>query len=165
MADKILSMNPDNEAWLGDLVELSGDPLEYIELLYAHFTRDFIDSRPQLEGVQVLHDGNDDNGKCACFVHITSKDDEDAGGRVVDLRRCERLCWIRPIIENSDKDEVLRWDEVKGSQRRIFLYVAEERFLVILEERKYGYMLVTAYYVGGNNSHQRFLKKYQRYSI
>lgn len=158
-------MNPDNEEWLGDLVLLSGDPIEYVELLYSHFTHDFIDTRPRFDGQQVLHDGNDDGGKCACFVHITNKEDRDAGGRVMDLRRCERICWIRPVIENSNIDKVLRWDEEKGKQRRIFLYLAEERFLVILQAVKYGYLLVTAYYVEGDRSHQRFLKKYERYGV
>lgn len=157
-------MNPNNQQWWGGLIELSGDPLEYIELLYTHFTRDFIDNRPQFEGEQVLHDARDDGGKCACFVHITNKDDEDAGDRVIDLRRCERIAWIRPIIDNHTSNDVLRWEEEKPKGNRIFLYLESERFLVILQKFKYGYMLVTAYYVDHNKTHQRYLKKYQRYS-
>ena len=165
VADKILSMNPDNENWWGDLLELSGDPLEYIEVLYTHFTRDFIDTKPEFEGQAVHHDKNDDGGKCACFVHITNKDDEDAGGRVMDLRRCERIGWIRPIIENHTNTDVLVWEEQKGKQVRKFLYLADERFLVILQAFKYGYLLVTAYHVDSDRGHQRFVKKHQRYSI
>jgi len=156
-------MNPNNP-WWGTLIELNGDPIAYIELLYAHFNSHFIDSRPRLDGKQVLHDSRDDGGKCACFVHITSKDDEASGARVLDLRRSERLCWIRPIIENVTQPEVLRWDEEKGRQRRVFLYLANERFLVILEETKYGYMLVTAYYVERDHTHERYLRKYDRYN-
>lgn len=156
-------MNPNNRKWLGDLVELTGDPIEYIELLYTHFTRDFIDSRPLFDGLQVLHDGRDDGGKCACFVHITNKEEEKVGIRVMDLRRCERICWIRPIIENAHRDEVLRWDEPGKKGARIFLYLAEERFLVILQQFKYGYVLVTAYYVDHDRTHDRYVRKHQRF--
>lgn len=157
-------MSPDNKNWWGDLIELSGDPLEYIELLYGCFSRDFIESKPAFEGRQVHHDRNDDGGKCACFIHITSKDEQDADGRVIDLRRCERLHWIRPIIENHINDEVLRWEEENRKGKRVFLYLSDERFVVILQAFKYGFMLVTAYYVEHDGTHHRYLKKHERFN-
>jgi len=59
--------------------------------------------------------------------------------------------------------EVLPWDEKKGQQRRVFRYPADQRFL-IHEEAKYGYMLVTAYYVEHDHTHERYMRKFERYS-
>lgn len=158
-------MNPNDPQWWGDLIMLEGDPLDYINTLYLLFKRDFIDTRPIFNNQQVHHDKNDDNGKSAGFVHITNKEDSTVGGRVLDLRRCERIHWIKPIIENAASPDVLKWREEKGKQKRVFLYLASERFLVILQEFKYGYLLVTAYYVDHEKTHQRYLKKNRRLGI
>lgn len=60
--------------------------------------------------------------------------------------------------------EVLRWDKEKGQQRRVFRYPADQRFLVILEEAKYGCMLLTAYYVEHDLTHERYMRKFECYS-
>jgi len=132
------------------MAEAGGDWKMYVEMIYGTFRRDFIESQPRLQGkwVRCRRDPLFD-GKEAGFWHCISEGpDEDS--RQPDLRRCERIGWIRPIIENAPIATIDVWQNTRGSDKRTLLWFSEE-FLVVLAQRTRArdrfeyYQLITAY--------------------
>ncbi len=124
-------------AWLPPLVSLNdhgGNWQRYIDAVYAVFYHDFIASQPRYNGlwVRCRRDPICD-GKEAGFWHCTSEG-RDEVQRTPDLRRCERIGWVRAVIENAADASVDVWPSVRGSETRWVLWFGEE-FLVVLAPR------------------------------
>lgn len=158
-----MSANPD---WLPDLILLedyNGNWDEYLHTIYKIFYKDFVKSTPKYRGIKLaLKKHPMINGKEATFWHIISKG-RNENERIPDLRRCERIRWPRPIIEN-DKDPVLKvWQNRRKKDTRILLWFEDEDYLVILSERK-GYLLLwTAYLVTQNHRKRKLQKEYETF--
>ena len=126
----------------------------YESALYSIFKSDFIDSYPLYKNTRVnVKHYPIEYGKEEAFFHTTCKDYTGNGARVPDFRRCERIRWVRAFIENydcdlskcEDCDGVKVWNEPYKSKTRVHLLLEEERYMVVLEERK-GYVLrITAF--------------------
>ncbi|MCK5000282.1 MAG: hypothetical protein KAS23_12135 [Anaerohalosphaera sp.] len=138
-------------AWLPELVLLSkydGQWQKYIDAVFAVFYKGFIESQPKFDGqwVRCRRDPMFD-GKEAGFWHCVS-DGPNEKDRTPDLRRCERIEWLRSMIDHADKCDV--WPNYRTQEKRWCLWVNEE-FIVILAERHrrrdgFKYMqLITAY--------------------
>lgn len=164
-----------NKCWLPKL-ELFEDygnnwPV-YEDTLYAIFKTDFITTHPDFDNMRVgvrhypiVHD------KEEAFYHTTCEDYFGDGERTPDLRRCERIRWIRAFIEKYDCDPtncgncsgVKVWREPYKNRTRVHILLEEERYLVILENRNTYYLLITAFYLDQNHSLRKQLKKYEQY--
>ncbi len=140
-------------AWLPAIIRLDmheGDWQRFIDAVYAVFNRDFIASQPRFRGkwVRCRRDPIYD-GKEAGFWHCTSESSEsiDETRRTPDLRRCERIGWVRAVIEHSDDAGIDVWVRDDGRKGRAVHIWFNEEFLVVLGERQKGrrYQLVTAY--------------------
>ena len=158
-------MNGDPD-WLPDLLQLSdhsGKWQEYCDAVYAVFNRDFISSQPQLDGQWVrcrrdpLYDGKE-----AGFWHCVQQGaDEEA--RISDTQRCERIAWIRAIIEHASESPVERWTTTRGSDSRCVLWFREE-YVVILGNRtsRHGReykQLITAYCTDRDHTKRKLRKE------
>ena len=125
-------------AWLPALILLSdhgGDWRRYVDAAYAIFHRDFIASQPAFQGgwVRCRRDPIVD-GKEAGFWHCVSEG-RDEVARTPDLRRCERVAWVRATIENSSDSSIDVWVRDDGRRgRRVHIWFNEE-YLVVLAER------------------------------
>ena len=163
MADEL----PDWLERITKLEDFEGDPEKYIEHLHSLFERDFVTAPAQFRGEKVLFDGGDDNGKPRAFVHITTEEDRATQQRNLCLRRCERIAWIKAIIEHCDDPAVLVWEkEHFGHQRisnRIYLFLECDNFLVILEQLRKGHFMVTAIYVDNPHQKRKHLKDYENF--
>ncbi len=146
--------------------------IEYEDALYSIFKHDFLDTYPKFEGIRVsVKHYPIENGKEDAFFHITCKDYKGNGIREPDLRRCERIRWIRAFIENykcdaslcSECDGVKLWREPYKNRVRIHILLEEERYVVILEERKTYFLLITAFYLDYEHALQKQLKHYGQY--
>jgi len=153
-------------AWLPPLVlfaDHGGDWPRYLEALYDHFRRDFVNDKPSFQGVKLAlkrHPVID--GKEATFWHFISEGYDEAE-RLPDLRRCERIRWPRPVIEQADGAVVKIWREPRGNEIRIHLWVEAAGYLVVLAERK-GYLLPwTAYPVERERQQDKLRKRWERY--
>lgn len=152
--------------WLPPLICLSdygGDWECYEEVLYALFRKDFIDSKPDLSRLQVeiaynpLH-----KGKCFSFWHVTSEGSVE-NQRTPDFRRCERICWIRPMIENPDDPAIKIWDYREAPKKvRTYIWLKDFDYVVVLEKRSKAYFLVTAFCVSGNSTRSKLQRKYEQ---
>lgn len=136
------------------LAEYNGDWKRYIEIVFSKFHKDFIEQQPFLEGKRVgITREPMLRGKEQSFWHCISEGQ--------DLRRCERISWIRAVIENSDDELVRVWRTQRGKDRRVCLWYAAE-FLVVLRERKSHLQLVTAYYTDRKHTIKKLARDFKQ---
>jgi hypothetical protein len=133
----------DTPDWLPALVLFSdygGEWDRYLEALYHHFHNDFIASKPMYSGKRwALKRYPLIKGKESTFWHLISEGDSEGdieAERLPDLRRCERICWPRRLI-----------DEVASGRVRVWRTLRREEERVVLADRGDYIMLWTAYYV------------------
>lgn len=159
--------------WLPDLVlyeDLSAWQ-EYEKILYSIFSSDFIKSRPYYKGKPVfIRKHPIEQGKEEAFFHVTCQDYDKNGNRLPDLRRCERIRWVRSFIENYDCDPtkcpscdgVKVWQEPYKMYSRTFILLEEERYIVIIENREEYNLLITAFYFDREHRLKKTLKRYEK---
>ncbi|WP_353780064.1 hypothetical protein [Winogradskyella sp. 3972H.M.0a.05] len=147
------------------LNDFGGHYASYIEAVYEIFTNDFILDKPSFRGTRLgLKKHPIVDGKEYTFYHFThSGEIED--DRIPDLERCERIGWIKPMINNSDSKDLLVWRKPHGSKHRILIYHPSERFLVVLDDRGDYILPWTAYCVKYNNRHRKLIAESEKYSI
>lgn len=158
-------------AWLTSLITLAdfgGDGKAYIDHLYSIFNRDFVDSETQFRGKKVIFDNVIEDGKFRGFTHITTEENKATKERELCLRRCERLEWIKLMIENETDPGVLVWEQIHYTPKRVsvrtFIFIENEDFLIILNPIKGEQFLVTAIYVDYPNQKRKHLKAHKAYT-
>ena len=107
------------------------------------------------------------------FIHMTHVDHfhatKDPNDRIPDLRRSERLTWVRRIIEHdtcsSDQNcgQILYWEEMFRGRVRSCLLFYDERFLVVLEKARDVYFIITSFYLEKDWELEKRYKKYVQY--
>jgi hypothetical protein len=150
--------------WLPSMVCVNPWTNETLDMLYAIFKRDFKDSQPVYEGKAVWFFLNMEGGKEAIFWHMTSREDKDTGQRLPDLRRSERLPWVRPMIDNSNEPEILAWDYEEGDRTtRSYVWLKDHDFLVLMKKYKSGTRrLITSYFIDQPHTRRNLRKKYAK---
>jgi hypothetical protein len=157
---------------LPDLIKLeshNGCWKDYIEAVYKVFKKDFIEDRTfykntivALRKYPLLKD------KEACFWHLTSqgKTEEE---RTPDLRKCEKIGWIKPIIEFAKDKDIKFWKSKrkKGSssvyEDRICLCYGDWEYLVVLADRGDYILLWTAYPIDYGHTRRKLEKEFDLY--
>lgn len=126
-----------NPPWLPALLTLDnhGGAWEtYLEAVYEIFEQDFVHDQPKFCNCWVRYRRDPIQlGKEAGFWHCTSSG-ADEQQRTPELRRMERIAWVRAIIENAAPPDVEVWVRRDGSEPRWHLWFREE-FMVVLGER------------------------------
>lgn len=160
--------------WLPDLISCMDLNLfpEYEEQIYQIFLDDFVRSSPIFDGlnVRIRRHPLVDNKEQA-FFHLTSCDYMKNQTRVPDLKRCERIRWVRAFIENyqcnpalcKECDGIKVWEEPYHSNSRVHLLLEEENYMVIIERRERYNLLITAYYFDYHHSLEKQLRNYEKY--
>ena len=139
-----------------------GDWQRYIDAVFAVFHSDFIAGNTHYNGKKILLIGRDKElvqGKERRFWHCVS-DGKIEDDRPPDFRRCERIPWMRPVIENAADVTVDVWVERQDGKRdvRPHLWFNEE-YLVVLESLWKGdYRPITTFPT--DEKHQ--IRKYRR---
>ncbi len=152
--------------WLPSLVPLNnfnGDWNAYLDAIYTHFKQDFVDSKPVFQGRRLglkRHPMSYD--KEATFWHMIQEGPVE-DDRVPDLRRCERICWPKAIIENDADPAVKVWRNERKGEARVCLWFEEESYLVILTDRGKYLLPWTAYLVEKPHQKRKLLKEYEAY--
>ncbi|KKW17023.1 MAG: hypothetical protein UY56_C0005G0048 [Parcubacteria group bacterium GW2011_GWA1_50_14] len=150
--------------WISPIIELTsfnGDAVKYLDHLFSIFKKDFIDKPCKLDGKVIVFDKRLLNGKPEGFWHVTSSLDKRTKQRTPDMRRCERLPWIKGIIENQHDTVVLSWRNDRDGEKRLLLFLESEDFLVVLGEKKTVFILITAIYVDNPAQKAKLLKEYK----
>ena len=124
-------------AWLPELIrfeDYGGNWTTYVEAVYLRFHRDFIETQPKFNGCWVRCRRDPlAQGKEAGFWHCTSAGKDEAQ-RTPELRRMERIGWVRAIIEHADDPMLSLWVRKEDAESRWHLWFREE-FMVVLGER------------------------------
>ncbi len=163
-----------NNCWLPCLEEFNdyGDWGRYEAVLYEIFKNDFIATKPCFENKPVnIRKHPMEGNKEQAFFHVTSQDYFKDCERVPDMRRCERIRWIRSFIEKYKCDPtkciecqgVKVWEEEKQPKwngNRVHLLLEEERFMVVLERRGTFFLLVTAFYLERDHTLRKKIQQY-----
>lgn len=151
---------------LPDLVLLEdyhGKWEDYLNALYGYFVQDFITAPPRFNGVRLaLKRHPMIQGKEATFWHFISEGEEETS-RLPDMRRCERIRWIKPIIESSSDSNVKMWEEKRGSETRVHLCYGNWEYLVVLAHRGSYILPWTAFYIEQEHRRKKLEKRYNDY--
>ena len=141
----------------------SGDWPSYCEALYSVFKKDFIYSKPTFRGRPIrLKHMPMTNGKEATFWHFIQTG-EGEKNRIPDPRRCERIGWIRPIIEHAYLTCIKVWENERGNSKRVLLWLEEEEYLVVLDNRNDYFLPWTAYMVTEPHRKKKLRDEYSAY--
>lgn len=166
------------DCWLPDLCpcEDLSNWKEYEDYLYEIFTADFIDSQPMFMGKPVrIRRHPLTFGREEAFHHVTCCDYLKDGDRQPDMRRCERIRWIRAFIENYRCDGwecpscngVRIWSTIypKTKCPRFKILLEDERYMVIVEERPNYCLLISAYHIDYDSRLRKLMREYEKEAI
>ena len=158
-----MSSQPD---WLSPLIlfeSCSGDWNVYLHTVYRCFVQDFIHNRVYFNGLPLsLRRQPIIRDKEASFWHLVSEGNKEED-RLPDIRRCERICWPRAIIENLHDTRIKQWKNDRQGQTNVCLWLEEQDYIVILGERAGYNLLLTAYMVTRDHSRRKLHKEYEDY--
>jgi len=147
--------------WLPDMIcleDYGGSWEVYLEAIYKVFKADFIDSIPRLIGMRVgVKKYTKLRGKESSFWHLIQEGDIEIE-RLPNFRRCERIPWPRPIIDNYPNNAIKFWKNERRGRTRILLWLWECDYLVVIEDRGDYLLLITAYPIE-NEPRRRKLEK------
>jgi len=153
--------------WIPELVlfeQASGIWQKYLDLLYSYYASDFIDTVVYRNGTRIgIRKYPFSEGKEKSFWHLVSNGEIEEE-RQIDFRRCERIRWPRPVIEHSECEDIWIWNNQRGSEKRLLLYLHEERYLVVLGIRNGYFLLCTAYYVEQEHRHEQLRQEYELFA-
>lgn len=149
--------------WLPDLIlfeDVQGNWGLYLDRLHARFVADFIDSKPNWPGKRVgVKRRPEYNGKSATFWHLIT-DGPVESERGINFRRCERIGWPRPIMDEFDEADpvdsasrILWWKETRNNEERYLLAPEDFSYLVVVADRGEYVLPWTAFWV--EYPHQR----------
>ncbi len=156
--------------WLPELVCCNGKNwVQIVEEIYPIFARDFIDTKPTVDGMQVrLREAPLLDGKERTFWHFVSESFTDAQPRIPDLARCERIAWVRAIIDHATDRRLRRWEQNRNGDINLAIALPDFSYVVILGRRQAGetsYLLaLTAYCVEKERRREKLRKEWQAFT-
>lgn len=149
--------------WLPALLLLEdaeGDWRIYLNRLHDCFVRDFIHSKPVWPGKRVgVKRYPESEGKSATFWHLITEGAVESE-RSVNFRRCERIGWPRPMMDEFDEADpgatgcrIVWWKETRRNEERYLLAPADFSYLVVVADRGTYVLPWTAFWL--EHAHQR----------
>jgi len=160
-------------AWLPALLRLedaNGNWTAYLEQLHACFVADFIDSKPIWPGKRVgVKRLPEHDGKSATFWHFISEGIEEAE-RTPDMRRCERIRWPRPLMEefngiqpSKSNARIVWWKETRNGEDRYMLAPKDFSYIVVVVDRGKYVLPWTAFWVQYEHQRRKREQAYRRF--
>jgi hypothetical protein len=148
------------------LSDYGGNPQSYIDAVYAVFERDLLKNRPKFGSHNLnLKSHPLFQQRSYSFYHLTHKGDVETE-RTPDLRRCERIGWIKPTIENTEKWKLKFWEQSRSGKSRICIQLHVEDdvdYFVILDVRVNCVIIWTAFVAEHKHEKQKKEKEYQNW--
>ena len=127
------------------LLPFPGDWTAYEAELYQIFVEELTRGNLHYRGIRVgCRRHPETAGRWASFWHLVQEGPVE-DDRLPDLRRCERIRWVRWVIENgAAHPEIDEWDNTRGTELNRLLWY-DEAYLVVLSRRHDYWLLRTAY--------------------
>lgn len=121
--------------WLPDLFPVDPWQHDTYDMLYDLFEQDFKETQPVYLGQRVWFFPETEDGKEKIIWHLTTREDYDAADRMPDLRRCERIPWARPAIDQPGQPDVLAWDYKEGDgSTKTYVWLEDFDFVLTYEK-------------------------------
>ena len=166
--------------WLPEMARVDPWTEATYAMLYMIFCRDIRDAELRYQGREVWFFKEMDGGKEALFWHLTTRKNKvepiprrkknvfsvdqvtAEQERLPDLRRCERLPWVKPLIEHGNDPDVLAWDYEEGDRTiKTYVWIQAYDFVVIMKRFPNGTRrLITSFYVDNRYTKADFERKY-----
>lgn len=152
--------------WLPPLIRLgdhSGDMVFYMDTLYQRFFADLVQQNCTLLGKPVYISRKlESDGKHERFWHVIT---DPHSPRVQDIHhsRAEKIPWIKAVIDNFDRPEVLAYEIKKGRDLKLYLFIPEQQFMLILADIGSEYHFVTAYHVPYTYMLDQYKREYKKH--
>jgi hypothetical protein len=153
-------------SWLPGLVYFegyNGNWEKYLEAIYNFFSKDFVEDVPVYQGRKLAlkrHPMYD--GKEATFWHIISEGKAE-NDRTPDLKRCERIRWPRPVIENCNDKEIKIWENSRDHEARVCILLDSANYLVVIARRREYDLFWAAYPITWPHHKRKLIKEYEAY--
>ena len=145
------------------LEDFGGNFSLFLEAVYQIFKTDFVETKPTYAGKKLrLKSHPYIDGKEYTFYHFTHDGDIETE-RLPNLRRMERIGFPRPIIDYSTDSVLKVWKVKRGTKDRILILHEQEKYLVVLDDRKDYILPWTAYYIENGSRVNRYIKEYEAY--
>lgn len=132
----------------------------YLGAVYEVFSHDFHKTRPNFQGRRLGLKSHPLTKEKECTFWHLIEEGPDEKDRIPNLARCERISWVRAIIErvHTHPDDVRVWAQdiqakKGGKERRWHLALSDFSYLVVLADREKYLLPWTAFPV--EHSHQR----------
>ncbi len=133
-----------------ELLPFSGEWPAYEEIIYEAFLESFVRPNVEFRGWKVSAQFRPETrGKGFSFWHTISEapdpNNRNEDERIPNFRRCERIRWIRWVIENAGTEGFLWWENIRGRDTHVVIWAREHDFAVVLGKRQDFFVLKTAY--------------------
>lgn len=150
--------------WLPQLLVVQPWTTETYNGLYTTFCQEIKAHALMLDGLPVWFFPETEDGRERIFWHLTSRDDDKTGDRIPDLRRCERMHWVRYILANAHASEVIKWDYREPDKTvKTYLWLKDHSFVVILKKYPDGSRrLITSFWVDYQSKVRDLESKWKR---
>ncbi len=145
------------------LEDFKGNYSLFIEAVYEVFVKDFVKHKAKFRNEELRLKWHPAfQNRAYTFYHMTHKGDDEQI-REPDLRRCERMPWARPIIENCDSWSLKIWPQKRNGKHRLCIWLElknEPDYFVIIDVRKDYKLLWTAFVAEYSHQKRKKQKEY-----
>ena len=158
-----MAINMSDNNWLPSIMPCPdlNNWQSYEDSLYKIYLDDLFHKPPQYLGKVVKTKYHPPyKNKAYSFWHLTHEVKVE-NERTPDLRRCERLCWIKPVITNYQ--DLISWVRPDKNNRH-YIWHKNEKYLIVLQPIKDFYLLVTAFQVGETWRADRYTQEAEKYA-
>jgi hypothetical protein len=132
-----MNESPKMPSWLPEMFQVDPWTEKSFDLMYDIFKQSFISSKACYRGYVVWFFPEKEDGRETIFWHLTTREDKESGERLPDFRRCERLPWARPMVDNTNDPAVLAWDYEEGTgDIKTYIWLKDFDYLIIMKKYK-----------------------------
>lgn len=168
----------DFPSWLPPIISNPGNWNDYLELLYKCFRQDFVLSKPRFGNKRVnLKRHPEVKDKEATFWHFIqeaedSKTPKSEEARLPSFRRCERISWPKPVMEefsemNHENGRIVWWkterQSFRGKVKRYVLALPDFSYVVIIDDREDYVLPWTQFPVEYSTQREKLRKEFKAY--
>ena len=148
------------------LNDYNGNFQSYIDAVYKIFERDLIKNCPNFGSYKLsLKKQPFFQQRAYTFYHLTHKGENEIE-RIPDLRRCERIGWVKPTIENTENWNLKFWEQSRKGKTRICIQLSVEDdvdYFVVLDVRVNCVIIWTAFIAEYEHEKKKKEKEYQNW--
>ena len=143
---------------------------EKLTELYTFYINNIHNKLYFMNKIVICREKPEFDGKVECFWYIITEGlqhNKKNSERIPDIERCKRIALIPIMLENYNDLRIKCWEKLehttKGKQNRIYIWLPEYKYIVILGKNKNNFQLITAYYTNYEHTERKLKKESSMY--